>query len=94
MKIKIKSWEEIEKTLDHKGIGDTLGYLRGTSFVSPMKHCCGKIAHFPIPVVGDKGCVNALGWYWLSEWYDDITERDEEPETLEILNHFLELRGL
>ena len=99
MKIKIKSREEIEKTLDASG----LHIDRSTGrFAEIMFTHCGQI--FEANTVSYLGysartdCVlsHTFGWYWHKDWYEvvepDFTEEDLMDIELmdEMLAYFME----
>ena len=102
MIIKIKSREEIEKTLE-KGIGyncgTDVGQYKGSSLTMTraMLEFCGMESE-PKIVLGDGRAV-AFDWYWHKDWYEvvepDFTEEDLMDIELmnEMLAYFMEVEN-
>lgn len=63
MKVRIKTWEEIEKTLNKQG------YTRGVYFDGEMKRMCGR--EFEIDGYDDDR-VRYSGWFWASDWLEPV----------------------
>ena len=63
MKVRVKTWEEIVKTLDK------YGKTRGVYFNSEMKLMCGR----EFETEGfDDDCVRYSGWYWVHDWLEPV----------------------
>lgn len=100
MKIKIKSREEIEKTLE-EGVGFCreieVGQYKGYTITmrKEMLEFCGRDSE--VETMFDDGNVLAFDWYWHPDWYEvleDFTEEDLMDIELmdEMLEYFLEAR--
>lgn len=100
MKIKIKSREEIEKTLE-RGIGyycrTDVGQYIGTDMTmrKEMLQFCGKEVVVTSVITDGSDRVRAVNWCWHPDWYEVIEDFSEEDlmdiELMdEMLGYFLE----
>ena len=100
MKIKIKSREEIEKTLDHSSY-----HIGGGSYFPEMMFLeCGKILdarHIEYFEDATKATISiclANDWNWHQDWYEVVDYFDEEDyfiiaELDEMLAYFMEVEN-
>ena len=67
-KVRIKSWEEIQKTLDE------WDSCNRTRFNPQMKDYCGKVCDISQKSPNGYQLKNTDGFYWVSQWFDIVTE--------------------
>ena len=92
MKIKIKSREEIERTL----FGRNHRYNQSCYFASKMFEFCGNVfdaipssdPEFSVQTPNQEGM---RGWYWHKDWYEVVESdfTDEDPQDIELMDEML-----
>lgn len=101
MKIKIKSREEIEKTLDESGyhIDESGAYFASLMFLECGKHLEAKnFTYWGYSAIADSPNSPSGGWNWHPDWYEvieDFTDEDLMDIELmdEMLGHFISVRN-
>lgn len=92
MKIKIKSWEEIEATLNKRHCKGYSDMMRGKNEIYFSRHNMG--IHCGAVIEGYfsnwSRNIRAEEWYWHPDWYDIIFEGDD----LEIIAELDEMLDL
>ena len=85
-KVRAKSWEEIEKTLDSDG------YCHDMYFNGKMKEYCGKIFRL------EKGFCNTFldpdGWEWVEEWLEPIESAKKKEKESVKMEKVVVVRGM
>lgn len=88
--IRIKSYEEIEKTfVEHN-------YCQNGAYFNPeMRKFCGKELEADPIEFNSRYEYSANTWYWHYDWVEVMSEAEqEEAEMNEMLDYFLSLRGV
>lgn len=87
--IRIKSYKEIEKTLDANGYHES-----GAYFNPYMMRLCEEGLEADSTKFNSCYAYHANTWEWHPDWVEVISETEqEESEMLEMLDYFLSLRG-